>query len=365
MNRVALLRFAISAAAVYLAWALRSVLAPLFAAYLLMLVLQPLHARFAKRMGSSLGAVATVLVMLFTPMVLIVAAWFGSAELSQWFSAENTASLKRAVSEQVAATIELLPEPVRERFDADGSQREAMVHDSIERSLAMLPGALSGIGRFFGGAFGILAGLLLVPVFVYFLLQGAPWLPRVRREIPPEWHVHFDSVLPPIERILQLYLVSRLKVAAIKGLLAFVPLFLLGFPGAFTLAFLLGAFSLLPVLGPIVAFVALSAVAFVDGGVTGGGIFGLLVALAIYAALEMIEGYVLLPRVVGKELGMSDFAVIVAVLCGGALAGILGLVIAIPAVAVGKVLYDEFVRPVLATQREREAEATAVADGSG
>ena len=365
MNRLALLRFAISAAAVYLAWALRSVLAPLFAAYLLTLVLQPLHARLARRVGPSLGAVATVLVMILAPLALAAMAWFASADLAEWFSAENTANLQVAVSEQISATIDALPEPLRERFEPDPAERELLVHDGITQTLERLPVALSGVARFFGGAFGIAAGLLLIPVFVYFLLQGAPWLPRLRSEIPPEWQEHFDSVLPPIETILRLYLVSRMKVAAMKGALAFVPLLLLGFPGAFTLAFVLGAFSLMPVLGPLLGLLALGAVAFVDGGVTGGGVPGLLVAITIYAVLEVVEGYILLPRMVGKELGMSDFAVIVAVLCGGALAGILGLVIAIPAVAVGKVLYDEFVRPVMATQKVRSEDAASAADGSG
>ena len=79
-------------------------------------------------------------------------------------------------------------------------------------------------------------------------------------------------------------------------------------------------------------------------------------ALSDYGVTETIEGYVLLPRLVGRELGMSDFLVILAVMGGGALMGFFGLLIAIPVVAIGIVLYDEFLRPLMQDPEDSDAD---------
>jgi predicted PurR-regulated permease PerM len=122
---------------------------------------------------------------------------------------------------------------------------------------------------------------------------------------------------------------------------------------------------LLPVLGPLIGFFLLAVVGFADGGITGGGFAGLLTASFIYATLEVLEGYVLIPRMVGRGLGLSDFAVIVTVLAGGALMGIFGLVIAVPMVAVGRVLYAEFVRPWMKSEPLSMATPALEQEGSG
>ncbi|HEX9793741.1 MAG TPA: AI-2E family transporter, partial [Planctomycetota bacterium] len=155
-----------------------------------------------------------------------------------------------------------------------------------------------------------------------------------------------DRVLPRVQEILSRYFQSRLLVASAKGLtflllLAAGRLFL-DLPGVYTLALLGGVLSLIPVIGPLIAFLALAGVCFVTEGLTG-----LLFAGGVYAIGETLEGYVFLPRLVGKGIGMGDLAILLAVFCGGTLFGMFGILIAVPAVAVSKVLYHEFLRPVM------------------
>ena len=110
-------------------------------------------------------------------------------------------------------------------------------------------------------------------------------------------------------------------------------------------------------IGPIAAWVAVAGVGLVDGGATGGGLAGLLLATGLSLGLEALEGYVLLPRIVGRELGLSDFAVVLAMLGGGILFGFLGVLVAVPLVAVAKVLYAEYLRPVMQAAGEGAAPA--------
>lgn len=408
LRRETLLRAAIVVAALFLFWALRTVLGPLLLSYLFALVLVPLFERFARRIGRPLAAAATVLVMVLAPLLLAAVCWFSAASLGKYFDGARVNELATAVNEQVRQTYLALPESIRTHIQesqrvvaaeeeaaeeeaagegtdgagADGTQagdaaaatgidaetdavlRSFGTEAMIEGVRAYGPRMVQSFVDFFGGVFGILSITVLIPVFVFFLLLGVPWVPRVRAEIPPDWHPQFDRIVPRIQDILRLYVSSRLQVAFWKGMLGFLFLMLLGFPGSFALGLLIGVFSLIPVLGPIVALLPLALVAFVDGGYTGGHILGVLVALSLYGMLELFEGYVLLPRIVGRKLAMSDFAVILAAMCGGALMGIFGLVIAIPALAVFKVLYDEFVRPILKTQRgdRKDADGAAAAD---
>ena len=365
MNRVAAIRLVVVVAACWLLWVLRPVTAPLLGAYLLMLVFSPLHRRWRIRLGSSVAAVVCVGLLLFVPPLLALPAiWDFQNLMAEVPISDTGGGMTDLLDAKLKELRDALPHfltggtPTAE-FTADSDQVETQavgdlqpqLTDTIDTKQAIsfvqdhLASAGIALQSFFGGIFGIISGFLLLPIFLYFLLDGGPWLTRIRSELPATWYPSFDRILPKIEEIMSLYLVSRTKVATYKGIITFVVLLLLGFPGSYALGLSLGALSLLPVLGPLIGFFLLALVGFADGGVTGGGFAGLLTASAIYAALEVLEGYVLIPRMVGRGLGLSDFAVILTVLAGGALMGIFGLVIAVPMVAIGRVLYAEFVRP--------------------
>lgn len=351
MNLHTAVRLAIVVGVSWLIWLLKSVTAPLLGAYLLMLVFYPLHRRWRIRLGSSVSALTCVALFALVPPLLMLPALFDFQGLLAKVPVDNLGGLSQQIQDQLLTLRDGLPDWAKENLDPEQLNPENVVGIASEQ----LSRAGQGLVQFFGGMFGIVSGILLLPIFLYFLLEGGPWLTRIRSELPTPWHASFDRILPRIEKILSLYLVSRTKVATVKGLLTWGILLLLGFPGAYSLGLALGALSLLPVLGPLVGFFLLALVGFADGGMTGGGFAGLITATVIYTALEVLEGYVLIPRMVGRGLGLSDFVVILAVLCGGALMGIFGLVIAVPLVAVGRVLYAEFLRPVMKKENEESA----------
>ncbi len=346
-------RLAIVAGVSWLVWLLRPVTAPLLGAYLLMLVFYPLHRRWRIRLGSSVSALACVGLLVLVPPFLMIPALFDFQNLLAKVPVDDLGGLSQQLQNHFLALRDGLPTWLQERLDPsqlDPEHAVAVVRDQLNH-------AGEALVQFFGGIFGIVSGFLLLPIFLYFLLEGGPWLARIRAELPPAWYPSFDRILPRIEKILSLYLVSRTKVATVKGILGFGILLLLGFPGSYSLGLALGALSLLPVLGPLIGYFLLALVGFADGGITGGGFAGLVTATVLYTALELLEGYILIPRMVGRGLGLSDFVVILTVLCGGALMGIFGLVIAVPMVAVGRVLYAEFLRPVMKTDPEESLSA--------
>lgn len=361
MNLHTAVRLTVVLGVFWLVWLLKSITAPLLGAYLLMLVFYPLHRRWRIRLGSSVSALACVGLFALVPPLLMLPAFFDFQGLLSKVPVDDLGGLSLQIQNQLLALREGMPDWAQEKLDPEQLNPENVVAIASEQ----LSRAGQGLVNFFGGMFGIVSGILLLPIFLYFLLEGGPWLTRIRAELPNQWRASFDRILPKIEKILSLYLVSRTKVATVKGLLTWGILMMIGFPGAYSLGLALGALSLLPVLGPLIGFFLLALVGFADGGITGGGFVGLITATVIYTALEVLEGYVLIPRMVGRGLGLSDFVVILTVLCGGALMGIFGFVIAVPLVAVGRVLYGEFLRPVMQKDATDEPPAEQISATSG
>lgn len=356
MSARAAQRLAVVAAAALLIWMLRAIAVPLFAAYLLALALTPLHRRLRRGIGGAAAALACTLLALIVPVLLLLPTGRDLGSLASWIAGADVEAL-RAWCESVAASLQArLPAGWSEQLSfagIDDARLQAYAGRAAE--------ALVSVGRwmtgFIGGLFGIVSFLALLPVFLFYLLEGAPWPARLRGELPRAWHSRYDRLIPRIEEILCAYTRSRLVVALIKAAIAWGVLALADFPGAYTLALLLGMFSILPVIGPLIAWIAVAGVGLANGGATGGGLAGLALATALSAGLEALEGYVLLPRLVGRGLGLSDFAVVLAMLSGGALFGFLGVLVAVPLVAVAKVLYAEYLRPIMRDVQPADAPA--------
>lgn len=355
MSRRAAARLALVAGTALLIWLLRPVTVPLFAAYLLMLALTPLHRRLRRRIGGAGAALACTLLVLAAPLLLLLPASRDLGSLFSWVADADVEALSTWLASASDALRERLPASWVERFDEFGLTEEQW-RAQAERGARTLVAAGGWLAGFLGGLIGIAGFLALLPVFLYYLLAGAPWPARLRAELPDAWRPRYDRLVPRIEDILCAYTRSRLVVALIKFALAWAVLAAARFPGAYSLALLLGLFSILPVIGPLLAFLAVAGVGLAHGGATGGGFAGLALAIVLSTGLEALEGYVLLPKLVGRGLGLSDFAVVLAMMAGGVLFGFLGILIAVPVVAVAKVFYAEYLRPVM---RERDAESAA------
>jgi predicted PurR-regulated permease PerM len=110
-----------------------------------------------------------------------------------------------------------------------------------------------------------------------------------------------------------------------------------------------GLLTIVPVVGPAAAAIPSLYLCFAQGGPKEA-----LFAGVVFLAAEAVEGYVLIPKLIGKEVGLHPVAVITAILIGGALLGGFGVVIAIPLAASARIVWTEFVLPAL---RAKAAEA--------
>ncbi len=126
---------------------------------------------------------------------------------------------------------------------------------------------------------------------------------------------------------------GQLLVAAIVGALAIALLEVLHVPYPILIGVLAGALEIVPYLGAIVGAVLASAVALVSSGWEAS-----LFVIAGFAVINQIEGHLIYPFVLGGSVGLSPLLVILALLVGGELFGIPGLMIAVPVAAIVQVL---------------------------
>ena len=100
-------------------------------------------------------------------------------------------------------------------------------------------------------------------------------------------------------------------------------------------------FELIPYVGPIMAAVPAVTLAFLQAPIMG------LWVLLFYVAVQQVENQLLTPFILGKTTGLHPVAVVIALLIGGKLAGILGILLAVPVAVVVVEIFDDLAEPLL------------------
>jgi putative permease len=155
--------------------------------------------------------------------------------------------------------------------------------------------------------------------------RGIEWL-------TPEAHrAGMAATVMACARTLRHWIGGRMLAMAIEGGIMFVGLWAVGVPLAGLLGLTAGLLAFIPTLGPMIAGVIVVAMGFSAGVDTG------LWALAIFAFVQFLEGYVLTPIIEKKVVDLAPAVVLAAQLLFGVLFGIIGVALADPIVAMAKV----------------------------
>lgn len=207
------------------------------------------------------------------------------------------------------------------------------------------------IGNVFGrisnrvaGLFGILAGLALVPVYVfYFLLEkqgiAGKWqeyLPLARSGLRNE--VAF--VIKSVNDYLVVFFRGQVLVAICDGILYTIGFLLIGLPYALLIGVMAIFLTMIPFLGAILTCAFALIVAFVQFGDWQHPAY----VLGVFAVVQTLEGFVIQPKIIGDRIGLHPLTIIVALMVGTTLlGGVLGGILAIPLTAALRVLMFRYV----------------------
>ena len=198
--------------------------------------------------------------------------------------------------------------------------------------------------KLFGGALGVglkvlsaLANSLIVIVLMIYFLASLPSIKHAAYSLAPASRRPRVSELgDKIIRSTGAYVAGAFVVAVCAGISTLVFSLVVGLGAyAFALAFVVGLFSLIPIVGAFVSGAIMTLLALTVSPTVA------LIALIYYLAYQQLESYVIYPRIMKKSVDIPGSVTVVAALVGGALLGIVGALLAVPVAAALLLLHRE------------------------
>ena len=182
-----------------------------------------------------------------------------------------------------------------------------------------------------------LLDLLLIPFFVYYLLVDYRAMrEHLDRLIPPRHRAVASTLINRFNFVISSYVRNQLVIALVMGFLYSIGFAAARVPLALSIGMLSGLLNFIPYLGTLTGLtLSLSFVAL-----DGGGVARILGVVAVFIIVQSVEGYYLTPKLLGGSLDLHPMWVLVGLMIGGSLFGILGIILAVPVIAIAKVALD-------------------------
>lgn len=192
-----------------------------------------------------------------------------------------------------------------------------------------------------------MTNMVLIPVVAFYLLRD--WdtmIAHIQRLLPRSIEPTVVRLSRESDQVLGAFVRGQLLVMLALGVFYGIALTAVGISIGPLIGMIAGLLSFVPYLGFMIGFVA----AMVAALVQYGDWMHVILVCVVFTVGQLLEGYVLVPRLVGGKIGLHPVAVIFAVLAGGHLFGFLGVLLALPAASVVVVL----LRYVFARYRESD-----------
>lgn len=196
---------------------------------------------------------------------------------------------------------------------------------------------LQSAGSFVGKFFGLLGTFLLTFIYIFFfLLYRRKFRLSILKMVPEHKKDVTQKILHKSTQVSQNYLAGRLILIIFLAILYTIGLSVSGVRNAMLISLLAAVLSLIPYLGNVIGYVLAVGMALFSGtGVTG--VLGVSITFTI---TQFVESYILEPYIVGDKVDLNPVVTIVVVVLGEAVWGVVGMLIAIPALGVLKVVFD-------------------------
>jgi predicted PurR-regulated permease PerM len=347
-RRIVLTGLFVLLAAAFL-WRVQSILPPFIIAFFIAALLDPIVRYLEKHGKTRVQAVLTLYLLGLLCIILVVALVVPAAsrqieELSG--NANNYYDYMRRTSDtwmaHNAPFLRFIG--IRQRnFAALVSQKPGPLQDRITEALNTVTAILQGIAS-------QAIWLVIIPVSAFFFLRDYTVLrARIIALFPVRLHDEIDQVSRGIVDVFSAYLQGLTKICSLYAAVVFIMMWAFGHKYALFLGLMAGAFYVIPLIGPWIVAVTAGLLAYSEPHrviylftvPANSFAFAFVVALSIVVA-QMVFDQVIYPRVVGGSVGLHPVVSIFALMCGAAIYGIVGMVIAVPVAGSLQILITYF-----------------------
>lgn len=321
--------------AVYAVWRLRNALYPFVLAFLLAYLLNPL-VEFCQRKGCT-RLTAIILVYLW----LVIVAGLGFFLVAPRLVHDIYAFLERLP--QFVHTLEDAAFTAEQHYQS--IELPAAVKAAADEALLSLEAAIRGFFRsLLTNMLALVShslGILISPVLAFYML--CDWYAikhSLLAKLPFYWQTTAAEALTELDQVLSGVIRGQLLTATLVGVFATSGLYLMGIPFAFLSGMFAAVTDIIPYFGSLAGAVPAFVFALAESPAAA------LKTGILFMVIHQLEGVIIQPYIVGDEAGLPPLAVIFAVFVGGELAGAVGMLLAVPLAAIGKVIY-KYVRKIL------------------
>ena len=212
------------------------------------------------------------------------------------------------------------------------------LNELLQQARGMSPDLLKPLLAFLQKAFSSTIGLILailgyliIPVYLFYLLADWSQLKRfVDSFVPERFQCTYREKLGEVDTVLSGFIRGQLSVCAILAVLYSIGLYFIGIDLAIAIGTLAGITFIIPYVGTIIGIVLSVGMAFLKFH----DMLHPLLCLGWFGLIQGLEGMVITPRVVGSSVGLHPLVAIVALLIGGQIFGLMGMLLAVPVTAV-------------------------------
>ena len=325
----ALTWLALAVAAAFLLWLVGAALTPMVLALVFAYLLWPMVRLLERRrLPRALATTVTVLVAMLAGTVLVLLLVPIVTTVLPQLRAQWPGLLDKF--NHVVA-----PQLKNFGVDVDTDTVKAWILKSFDGNMDEWGQKLLSSARIGGSWLATIAGfLVLVPVLVFYLLADAESVTgKAWNLVPLNSRAHLAGFLGECDAMLRQYLKGQASVMGAMALIYPLGLMLTGL----NLAWPIGVFTGLAVFIPYLGYTTGLVLALMSAAIQFSGWHGVAEVAAVYAVGQVLESFVLTPRLVGERIGLSPLAVIVALLVFGEVFGFVGVLVCLPVTALGMV----------------------------
>jgi predicted PurR-regulated permease PerM len=221
---------------------------------------------------------------------------------------------------------ELLSQEAIEQWLNDPANQETVQN--------LLLGFGAGAGQVIIGVAEAVAVLVLAPVLaLYILIDLEKFKANTLEVTPPKHREEFAFVSGQVGTALGSFVRGQLLVAFIVGFASSVGMWLIDLPFWLLIGIIAGFLNLIPFLGPVVGGALAALVALLNGDVTQA-----IWAVLIFTAIQQVDNHVITPLVQRARVNLSPLVIVLALVIGGTVAGLLGVLVAVPMTAAIRII---------------------------
>lgn len=206
------------------------------------------------------------------------------------------------------------------------------IGQTFSKFMSDLPSKLTnGVASIVSIITNVTLTIVTVPFLLFYMLKDGHKLPHaIVRFLPVSYRDEGLAILKDTSKTLSAYIQGQMTVALLVGLIAWIGYLIIGLPYSLILALVVSITNIIPYVGPFLGAAPAVIIGFFDSPMMA------LLAILVVVIAQQIESNLLSPLIIGKQLDTHPVTIIIILLVAGNLAGIMGMILAVPVYAVTK-----------------------------